>query len=271
MQPARLTPAAALAAACAGAAAWCSLGTLALSDASSRAVRVGLLPPLWWLAALVAGSIALAWALRLSSDRARPLFFSAVIFLPWLPVRLPPALLLWAGGAMAFVGGMPQLGWAIWGVVVINAVFSFWQEFRAERATEALRRILPRTARVVRDGCAAKLPAEDLVPGDVILLAEGDSISADARLVEASELRVNLSTLTGESVPAPRTSEASEREDLPATERPNLVFAGTAVASGTGRAVVFATGMGTAFGTIALLTQRPSRTAVSTSGSRLCA
>ncbi len=165
------------------------------------------------------------------------------------------ALLLWAGGAMAFVGGMPQLGWAIWCVVVINAAFSFWQEFRAERATEALRRLLPRTARVVRDGREAKIPAEELVPGDVILLAEGDSISADARLVEASELQVNLSILTGESVPAPRYEEASERGDLPPTERPNLVFAGTAVASGTGRAVVFATGMGTAFGAIALLTQ----------------
>jgi Ca2+-transporting ATPase len=165
------------------------------------------------------------------------------------------ALLLWGGGAMAFVGKMPQLGWAIWGVVVINAVFSFWQEFRAERATAALRRLLPRTARVVRDGCETKLPAEELVPGDVILLGEGDSISADARLVEASELRVNLSTLTGESVPSPRTNEASERGDLPPTERPNLVLAGTAVASGTGRAVVYATGMGTAFGTIAQLTQ----------------
>jgi len=168
------------------------------------------------------------------------------------------ALLLWAGGAMAFVGGMPQLGWAIWGVVVINAVFSFWQEFRAGRATEALKRLLPRTARVVRDGREAKIPAEQLVPGDVILLAEGDSISADARLVEASELRVNLSTLTGESAPAPRTDAASARGDLPPTEQPNLVFAGTAVASGTGRAVVYATGMGTAFGTIALLTQSVS-------------
>ena len=165
------------------------------------------------------------------------------------------ALLLWAGGAMAFVGGMPQLGWAIWGVVVVNAVFAFWQEFRAERATEALRRLLPRTARVVRDGREALIPAEGLVPGDVIVLAEGDSISADARLVAASELRVNLSTLTGESAPAPRTDEASEGGDLPATERPNLVFAGTAVASGTGRAVVYATGMGTAFGSIAQLTQ----------------
>jgi len=112
MQPARLTPAAALAAACAGAAAWCSMGTLALSDAGTRAVRVGLLPPLWWLAALVAGSVALAWALRLSSDRARPLLFSAVIFLPWLPVRLPAAVLLWAG----------PLVWLVWAAIAAAAL-----------------------------------------------------------------------------------------------------------------------------------------------------
>jgi hypothetical protein len=111
MPPARLTPAAALAAACAGAAAWCSAGTLALSDASARAVRVGLLPPLWWLGALIAGSVALAWALRLSSDRARPLFFSAVIFLPWLPVRLPAAALLWAG----------PLVWLVWAAIAAAA------------------------------------------------------------------------------------------------------------------------------------------------------
>jgi len=107
MQPARLTPIAALAAAFAGAAAWASLGTLTLSDAGTRAVRVGLLPPLWWLAALVAGSVALAWAFRLSSDRAKPLLFSAVIFLPWLPVRLPAAALIWSG---PFV-------WLVWAAI----------------------------------------------------------------------------------------------------------------------------------------------------------
>jgi magnesium-transporting ATPase (P-type) len=165
------------------------------------------------------------------------------------------ALLLWVGGALAFVGGMPQLGWAIWVVVVVNAAFSFWQEFKAEKATEALRRLLPASASVVRDGQEQKVPAAELVPGDLLLLAEGDSISADARLVEAHELRVNLSTLTGESKPARRTAEASHRDDLTIAERPNLVFAGTAVSAGTGRAVVFATGMDTEFGQIARLTQ----------------
>ena len=97
MQPTRLTPVAALAAACAGAAAWCAMGSLALSDAGARAVRVGLLPPLWWLAGLAAGAVAIAWALRLSNERAKPLFFSLVLVLPWLPVRLPAPALLWAG------------------------------------------------------------------------------------------------------------------------------------------------------------------------------
>jgi len=165
------------------------------------------------------------------------------------------ALLLWAGGIMAFIGQMPQLGWAVWAVIVINAVFSFWQEFKAEKATEALKKLLPHFARVLRDGQELKIMAEELVPGDVILLSEGDHVSADARLVEESELRVDLSTLNGESIPARRTAEASLREGLTLTERPNLVFAGTSVSAGVGRAVIFATGMNTEFGKIARLTQ----------------
>ena len=165
------------------------------------------------------------------------------------------ALLLWAGGAMAFIGQMPQLGWAVWAVIVINAVFSFWQEYKAERATEALKKMLPSYAHVIRDGQEQKILAEGLVPGDVILLSEGDHISADARLVEESSLRVNLSTLNGESLPARRTAEAVLRPDLTSTERHNLVFAGTSVSAGSGRAVVFATGMNTEFGKIARLTQ----------------
>ena len=164
------------------------------------------------------------------------------------------ALLLWAGGAMAFVGNMPQLGWAIWSVVVINAVFSFWQEYRAERAMEALRRLLPHQARIMRDGAERLVPAEELVPGDLMLIAEGDQISADGRLVEETELRVDQSTLSGESRPARKTADAVLQEGLSRTELPNLVFAGTSAASGTGRAVVFATGMSTEFGSIAHLT-----------------
>ena len=164
------------------------------------------------------------------------------------------AILLWVGGAMAFVGGMPQLGWAIWTVIVINAVFSFWQEYRAERAMEALRRLLPVQARVLRDGEERRIPAEELVPGDVILLAEGDHISADGRIVEESELRVDQSTLSGESHPARKTADAVLQEGLSRTELPNLVFAGTSAAAGIGRAVVFATGMESEFGRIAHLT-----------------
>jgi magnesium-transporting ATPase (P-type) len=164
------------------------------------------------------------------------------------------AILLWVGGGLAFVGGMPQLGWAIWTVVIINAVFSFWQEFRAERAMEALRKLLPVQARVLRDGEELRLPAAELVPGDILLLSEGDHISADARLVEEAELRVDQSTLSGESIPLRKSADPVPADRLSPTELPNLVFAGTSVASGTGRAVVFATGMETEFGGIAHLT-----------------
>lgn len=168
------------------------------------------------------------------------------------------ALLLWVGGFMAFIGRMPQLGWAIWAVILINAVFSFWQEFKAEKATEALKRLLPAYARVFRDGQESRVLAEELVPGDVVLLSEGDHISADGRLVSEAELRVDQSTLSGESNPVRKTSEAIENLDLSYAELPNLVFAGTSVATGTGKAVIFATGMGSEFGKIARLTLHKS-------------
>lgn len=165
------------------------------------------------------------------------------------------ALLLWAAAALAFVARLPELGIAILAVIFINAAFSFWQEYKAEKAVEALRKLLPSFARVVRDGQEQRIPAEELVPGDVLVLAEGDSISADARVVQEFELRTNNSTLTGESVPVRRTAEPSLQEDIGYTDRPNFVFAGTSAATGTGRAVVFATGARSAFGRIAQLTQ----------------
>ncbi|MGE5549392.1 MAG: cation-translocating P-type ATPase [Bacteroidota bacterium] len=165
------------------------------------------------------------------------------------------ALLLWVGGVIAFVARMPQLGVAIWMVNVINGAFSFWQEFKAERATEALKKLLPSYTRVLRDGQEQKILAEELVPGDIILLAEGDHISADARLVQEAEFRADQSTLSGESVPINKTADAVLRTDLARSEMPNLVFAGTSVAAGTGKAVVFSTGMRTEFGKIAHLTQ----------------
>jgi Ca2+-transporting ATPase len=150
------------------------------------------------------------------------------------------ALLLWAGAVLAWLAGMPELSAAIAVVVVVNAVFAFVQEYRAERATDALRQLLPQTARARRDGHVVEVPAEALVPGDVILLEPGDRISADAELVEQTELRLDNSTLTGESWPV-----VPDRR----------VFAGTYVVAGRGEGVVTATGMRTEFGRIAELTQ----------------
>ena len=173
------------------------------------------------------------------------------------------ALLLIGAGLLAFIGGRFALGLVIWVVVLLNALFSFWQEYRAERAVATLKQLLPAYARVIRAGTEVSIPASEVVPGDVVVLAEGDNIPADARVVEEFGLRINNATLTGEAVPARKTAEASLRDGLTEIERPNLVFAGTSVVLGTGRAVVYAVGMMTQFGRIANLTQavqeEPSR------------
>ncbi|MFH1736790.1 MAG: cation-transporting P-type ATPase, partial [Actinomycetota bacterium] len=121
--------------------------------------------------------------------------------------------------------------------------------------TEALKKLLPRRAKVMRDGEITEVDAADLVPGDMLTLQEGDNISADARLIEEFDLRTNNATLTGESEPVKKTSAPVADEKLTQTEIPNLVFAGTSVSYGSGRAVVFATGMKTEFGKIAQMTQ----------------
>jgi len=173
------------------------------------------------------------------------------------------ALLLWVAGGLAILGGRPTLGTIIWIVVLVNGGFSFWQEYRAERAVAALKQLLPAYARVIRTGTEVQIPASEVVPGDVLVLAEGDNIPADARVVEEQGLRANHASLTGDAMPVRKVAEASVREGLTELERPNLIFAGTSVVSGTGRAVVFATGMLTQFGRIANLTQavkeEPSR------------
>jgi Ca2+-transporting ATPase len=168
------------------------------------------------------------------------------------------ALLLWAGAGLAWLGDLPQLSVAIVAVIVVNAVFSFVQEYRAERAIEALRRILPQRASVRRDGRPREIEAQEVVPGDVLLLSAGDRIAADGELVADVELRIDMSALTGESRPVRRhritVAEAGE-----AAAAPNLVFGGTYVVAGTGEARVTATGMRTELGRIAELTQRAER------------
>ncbi|MCC7550652.1 MAG: cation-transporting P-type ATPase [Methanobacterium sp.] len=165
------------------------------------------------------------------------------------------ALLLWAASILAFLSGTPQLGFAIIAVIIINAIFSFWQEYKAEQALEALKRILPSQAKVVRDNQEIEILAAELVPGDVLVLDEGDNISADSRLVEANQVKVDSSTLTGESKPVRKFAHPVAAGDRAFVEVGNLVFAGTSVASGSAKAVVFATGRETEFNQIASLTQ----------------
>jgi P-type Ca2+ transporter type 2C len=165
------------------------------------------------------------------------------------------AILLWVAGIMALLSDSVPLGIACFAVIFINAAFSFWQEFKAEKAIESLARILPKKARVLREGAEEEIEAETLVPGDVMLLETGNSISADARLVQTMEMTVDNSALTGESEPQIRRSEALYANGQALADLPNLVFAGTSVAGGSGTAVVYATGMNTEIGKIASLTQ----------------
>jgi P-type Ca2+ transporter type 2C len=168
------------------------------------------------------------------------------------------AILLWIGGGLCFIPGvdMPQLGWAIFCVILVNALFSFWQEFKAEKAIEALRKLLPQKSTILRNARKIEILASELVPGDIVFLEEGNAIPVDARLIEAYEMQVNNSSLTGESRPIYKTPEPIEHGDvLLWTELPNMIFAGTSVSAGSGRAVVIGTGMNTEIGKIARLTQ----------------
>jgi potassium/sodium efflux P-type ATPase len=151
--------------------------------------------------------------------------------------------------------GAPYEAIVITAIVVLNAVLGYAQEARAERAVAALQRMTEVTAGVLRDGRAERVPASEVVPGDVLLLAEGDAVAADARLAEAASLMAAEASLTGES-------EAVLKEIAPITEakgladRMNMVFKGTAVTRGRGRAVVTATGMATEMGNVARLLGR---------------
>ena len=140
-------------------------------------------------------------------------------------------------------------------IVLFAVVLGFVQEYRAERAIETLRQMAAPTATVLRDEAEVRIPARDLVPGDVILLHTGDRVPADARLLEAINLQVEEAALTGESVPVEKHVQALSTEDLSVGDRKNMVYAGTAVTYGRGRALVTATGMQTEFGRIAQLLQ----------------
>lgn len=145
-----------------------------------------------------------------------------------------------------------ELAFGILAVVVLNALIGFTQEHAAERTAEALQGMVPHTARVIRDGEISLVAAEALVPGDVVVLDAGDAVSADCRVIQADELTIEMATMTGESEPVARVAEASPAAHV--IEARNCVFMGTTVTGGSGRAVVFATGMRTEFGRIYHLT-----------------
>jgi Ca2+-transporting ATPase len=163
-------------------------------------------------------------------------------------------LLLFAS-VLSAVSGLWQLSLIILGVVLLNIFFSLFQESRAEKAMQTLKRWMPEYAKVVRDGELQKVLVKEIVPGDIIVLEEGDRVPADARLITAFDLWTNNVPLTGESEPQPRNAKPAKAVDKTYLDSPNLVFMSTSVAKGRGKAVVIATGMDTQFGKIANLTQ----------------
>jgi Ca2+-transporting ATPase len=169
-------------------------------------------------------------------------------------------LILLVAVGLSLVLGHATEAIVIAAIVVLAALLGFVQEYRAERAIEALGRMAAPTATVLRDGEELDVPARELVPGDVVLLHAGDRAAADERLVEAVNLQVEESALTGESLPVEKQTAALDGDGgLPLGDRTNMVYAGTAVTYGRGRAVVVATGMQTEFGGIARMLETIER------------
>ena len=170
------------------------------------------------------------------------------------------SILLQAAALLSFVAAhydpgqdYDVLGYAILGAVIINATFTFWQEYRADKAMEELLKLMPATVSLRREGKIVSATAQEIVPGDIMLLEEGDKVAADAILIETNSLYLNLSSLTGESAPVARDLLPGETKR--SLDAKNMVFAGTTVLSGSGVAVASATGNATEFGKIASLTK----------------
>jgi len=163
-------------------------------------------------------------------------------------------ILLVAVALSAFLGhGVEAIAIAI--IVLFAVLLGFVQEYRAERAIEALRQMAAPMASVIRNGREADIPARELVPGDVILLRAGDKIPADARLFETVNLQIEEAALTGESVPVQKHTVSLDHPNLALGDRRNIAYAGTIATYGRGRAIVVATGMNTEFGKIAQMLQ----------------
>lgn len=160
-------------------------------------------------------------------------------------------LVLIGAAAVSFLLGEKADAVTIVSIIILNAVLGFIQEYRAEKSLAALKELTAPMAHVCRDGKIQQLPAAEVVPGDILILESGDRIAADARIIEAFDLEVNEATLTGESLAVSKDKPVIPDNHPPLGDQRNMVFAGTVVTSGRGRAVVVATGMKTEIGKIA--------------------
>ncbi len=167
-------------------------------------------------------------------------------------------ILIAAALISAVLGDYKDTG-AILAIVVLNAALGFTQEFRAEKAMVALRRMAAPMVRVRRDGRERTAPSRELAPGDIVLLEAGNVVPADGRVLESASLRAQESALTGESEPVDKTSQALAETEAPLAERRNMVYMGSVVAYGRGVVVVTATGMRTELGRIATLLRTVER------------
>jgi magnesium-transporting ATPase (P-type) len=165
----------------------------------------------------------------------------------------PLALLLWTAALLSFFVGSITIAVAVVLIIVLNATVAFLQERHAQRAVDALAGYIPQKVTVVRDRIRTVISAVDLVPGDIVVVEEGERIAADMRLISGA-VEVDLSTLTGESVPTMRSADYHDR-DRPRLQARELLFSGSMCTGGDARAVVFATGMHTELGRIAALSQ----------------
>jgi magnesium-transporting ATPase (P-type) len=170
-------------------------------------------------------------------------------------------LLLLAAAAAALLFDRVVEAIAIGAAVLVNTVIGFFMELRATRAMEALARMGKTTTRVRRGGRETELPADALVPGDIVLLEAGDVVTADLRLLEANRLQCDEAALTGESVPVDKRSGTLDEEEPPLAERENMAFKGTAVTTGSGVGIVVATGMNTELGHISSLVEEARQSA----------
>ncbi len=167
--------------------------------------------------------------------------------------------ILIAATIVSFIAHEKVDAYIILAILIFNAVFGFVQEYKAERAIELLRKLTTLNTKVIRDNKQIEIPSSQVVPGDIIVLESGDKVPADLRLIEVNNLQTDEAALTGESNPITKTIDPIAKS-APLAERKNMLFSGTSIVRGTGKAVVVLTGMRTEIGKIADMVQKAEKT-----------